>query len=96
MDIIDGATQGNEGDALLCMDRKPPGCSLPLTAGKRHRIHHLGTEIKSNSDQNIEILFEIYNIQFSLGKLLSNCSRFVALSTYLALGHVLKHFSPVC
>lgn len=56
MDIIDGATQGNEGDALRRMDRKPPGCSLPLTAGKRNKIQDLGTDIKSNSDQNISIL----------------------------------------
>lgn len=53
MDNIDGATQGNEGDALLCMDRKPPGPSLPLTAGKRNKIQDLGTDIKSHSDQNI-------------------------------------------
>lgn len=57
MDIIDGATQGNEGDALRCIDRKPPGFSLPLTAGKRNKIQDLGTDKKV-------ILIKIY--QFCL------------------------------
>lgn len=43
---------------LYGLKKKPPGCSLPLTASKKNKIQDLGTDIKSNSDHKYINLFQ--------------------------------------